>query len=204
VAGDLNPGREELHQTEERLEAVIRSAPVGILEVDLDSRVIRWNPAAERIFGWAAGEILGRPVPIVPPAKRAEFLEVLATVRSGLPYPITETYRQRKDGSLVDVEIAAGPVRDTSGQVVSHMVVFTDITRRKLQERELRASRARIVEAADTERRRLEAQPPRRRSAATRLNRAPHAARSRCARRRRRRRTARARPSPPGAAARAR
>src|SRR4051794_36619282 len=39
---------EELHQTEERLQAVIESAPVGILEVDLESRVIRWNPAAER------------------------------------------------------------------------------------------------------------------------------------------------------------
>jgi PAS domain S-box-containing protein len=149
-------GLEELHQTEERLQAVIQSAPVGILEVDLDTRVIRWNPAAQQIFGWAPEEIIGRPVPIVPPAKQAEFETVLATVRDGRQFPNVETFRQRKDGTLVDVEIAAAPVRDRSGKVVSHMVVFTDITKRKRQERELRASRARIVEAADTERRRLE------------------------------------------------
>src|SRR6185437_2461032 len=82
--------------------------------------------------------------------------DVLATVRSGRRYPNVETYRQRKDGSLVDVELAAAPVRDSSGRVVSHMVVFSDITKRKRQERELHASRARIVQAADTERRRLE------------------------------------------------
>jgi PAS domain S-box-containing protein len=152
----LEPGSEELHQTGERLQAVIESAPVGILEVDLDTRVIRWNPAAERIFGWSREEILGRVVPLVPDAKRAEFEEVLATVRSGRVFPNVETYRQRKDGSLVEVEIAAAPVRDRAGKVVSHMVVFTDITKRKRQERELRASRARIVEAGDAERRRLE------------------------------------------------
>jgi PAS domain S-box-containing protein len=147
---------EEFHQTEERLQAVIESAPVGILEVDLESRVIRWNPAAERIFGWTREEIIGRAVPLVPDAKRAEFEEVLATVRSGRVFPNVETYRQRKDGTMVEVEIAAAPVRDRAGRVVSHMGVFNDITRRKGQERELRASRARIVEAGDAERRRLE------------------------------------------------
>jgi PAS domain S-box-containing protein len=156
VARTIEPEFEELHQTEERLRAVIDSAPVGILEVDLQSRVIRWNSAAERIFGWSREEIVGRPVPIVPPAKRAEFENVLATVRSGRVFPNVETYRQRKDGTLVDVEIAAAPVRDSGGRVVSHMVVFTDISKRKRQQRELRASRARIVEAGDAERRRLE------------------------------------------------
>jgi PAS domain S-box-containing protein len=156
VARDHDPELEELHKTQERLQAVIHSAPVGILEVDLEQRVIRWNPAAERIFGWSAEEILGMPVPIVPSQKQAEFEAVLATVRSGRRYPNTETFRQRKDGTLVDVEIAAAPVRDSTGEVVSHMVVFTDITNRKRQERELRASRARIVEAGDSERRRLE------------------------------------------------
>jgi histidine kinase/PAS domain-containing protein len=43
-------------------------------------------------------------------------------------FPNVEAYRQRKDGTLVDVEIAAAPVRDSGGRVVSHMVVFTDIT----------------------------------------------------------------------------
>jgi PAS domain S-box-containing protein len=156
VARRTEPELEQLHQTEERLRAVIDSAPVGILEVDLTSRVIRWNSAAERIFGWSREEIVGRPVPIVPPVKQAEYENVLATVRSGRVFASVETYRQRKDGTLVDVEIAAAPVRDSDGRVVSHMVVFTDISRRKQQEREVRAARARIVAAGDAERRRLE------------------------------------------------
>jgi signal transduction histidine kinase len=81
-----------------------------------------------------------------------------------------ETVRQRKDGTLVDVSIAAAPVRDASGRVVGNMVAYTDITERKAQDAEVRrlnaelharleelaASRARIVTAGDVERRRLE------------------------------------------------
>jgi signal transduction histidine kinase len=81
-----------------------------------------------------------------------------------------ETLRQRKDGTLVDVSIAAAPIKDDSGPVHGNMVAYTDITERKAQEAEvhrlnaelqarledLRASRARIVEAADEERRRIE------------------------------------------------
>ena len=141
---------------EERLAAVIGAAPVAVLEVDLDTCVRRWNHAAERIYGWRAEEVLGRPVPFVPPEQQAEFEWLLGRVRAGNAYTGFETVRRRKDGSLVDVEIAAAPVRDESGEIVSHMVVFTDITERKHAERELRASRARAVEAGDAERRRLE------------------------------------------------
>jgi signal transduction histidine kinase len=81
-----------------------------------------------------------------------------------------ETVRRRKDGTLVDVSIAAAPVKDPSGRVMGNMVAYTDITERKAQEaevhrlnaelhdrlEELAASRARIVTAGDLERRRLE------------------------------------------------
>ena len=127
-----------------------------MLEVDLDTRVMRWNAAAERIYGWGADEVLGRRVPFVPPEREAEFEWLLGRVRAGNAYTGFETVRRRKDGSLVDVEIAAAPVRDESGEIVSHMVVFTDISERKRAERELRASRAQVVEAGDAERRRLE------------------------------------------------
>ncbi len=145
----LSPG-------EERLNAVIASAPVAVLEVDLDTRVVRWNAAAERISGWRAEEVLGRPVPLVPPEREAEFQWLLGRVRAGHAYSGFETVRRRKDGSLVDVEIAAAPVRDETGAIVSHMVVFTDVSERKHAERELRLSRAQVVEAGDAERRRLE------------------------------------------------
>jgi signal transduction histidine kinase len=115
--------------------------------------------------------MLGRgDLPMAPASKRAESEELFARVRAGERVNDYETVRQRKDGTLVDVSIAAAPVRDGSGQVVGNMVAYTDISERKAQEEEvhrlnaelharleeLAASRARIVTAGDVARRRLE------------------------------------------------
>jgi PAS domain S-box-containing protein len=158
------------HQ-EEQLQALIDSSPLALVEFALDRRIRLWNPAAERIFGWSREEMLGRgDLPMAPPSKRAESEELFARVRAGEPVNDYETVRQRKDGTLVDVSIAAAPVRDASGRVVGNMVAYTDITERKAQEaevhrlnaelharlEELAASRARIVTAGDVARRRLE------------------------------------------------
>jgi PAS domain S-box-containing protein len=141
------------------------------VEFGLDTRIRLWNPAAERIFGWSSEEMLGRgDLPMAPPSKRAESQELFARVSAGESVNDYETVRRRKDGTLVDVSIAAAPVRDASGRVVGNMVAYTDITERKAQEAELHrlhaelqarleelaASRARIVAAGDVERRRLE------------------------------------------------
>jgi PAS domain S-box-containing protein len=158
-------------QQEERLEALINSSPLALVEFALDTRIRLWNPAAERIFGWSRDEMIGRRgLPMAPPSKRAESEELFARVRAGESVNDYETVRQRKDGTLVDVSIAAAPVRDGSGRVVGNMVAYTDISDRKEQAAEvhrlnaelhvrleqLAASRARIVTAGDVERRRLE------------------------------------------------
>jgi PAS domain S-box-containing protein len=158
-------------QQEELLQAVIDSSPLALVEFGLDTRIRLWNPAAERIFGWSREEMIGRGgLPMAPPSKRSESEELFAKVRAGESVNDYETLRQRKDGTLVAVSIAAAPVRDGSGRVVGNMVAYTDITERKAQEvevhrlnaelharlEELAASRSRIVTAGDVERRRLE------------------------------------------------
>jgi PAS domain S-box-containing protein len=150
---------------------VIDASPLALVEFGLDTRIRLWNPAAQRIFGWSREEILGRAgLPLAPPWKRAEAEELFARVRAGESLNDYETVRQRKDGTLVEVSIAAAPVRDGSGRVVGNMVAYTDITERKAQEaevhrlnaelharlEELAASRARIVTAGDVARRHLE------------------------------------------------
>jgi PAS domain S-box-containing protein len=156
---------------EGRLQALIDSSPLALVEFGLDTRIRLWNPAAERIFGWSSAEMIGRGgLPMAPPSKRAEAEELFARVMAGEWVNDYETERLRKDGTLVAVSIAAAPVRDGSGRVLSNMVAYTDITERKAQEAEvhrlndelrarldeLAASRARIVTAGDVERRRLE------------------------------------------------
>jgi PAS domain S-box-containing protein len=155
----------------ERLQAVIDASPVALVEFGTDTRVRLWNPAAERVFGWSAEEMLGTGgLPMAPPAKRAEAEELFARVAAGEWVNDFETVRQRRDGTLVEVSIAAAPVMDESGHVVGNMVAYTDITERRTQAaevhrlneelharlEELAASRARIVTAGDVARRRLE------------------------------------------------
>jgi PAS domain S-box-containing protein len=169
VAGEVDIS--EVEQPEAELQALIDSSPLALVEFGMDTRIRLWNPAAERIFGWSSEEMIGRGgLPLAPPPKRAESEELFARVRAGESVNDFETVRQRKDGTLVDVSIAAAPVRDASGQVIGNMVAYTDITERKAQEaevhrlnaelherlEELAASRARIVTAGDVERRRLE------------------------------------------------
>jgi PAS domain S-box-containing protein len=161
----------ERKQQEERLQALIDSSPLALVEFGLDTRIRLWNPAAERIFGWSPDEMLGRGgLPMAPPAKRAESEDLFVRVLAGESINDYETVRLCKDGTLVPVSIAAAPVRDGSGRVVGNLVAYTDITQRKAQEaevhrlnaelhdrlEELAGSRARIVTAGDVERRRLE------------------------------------------------
>ena len=156
---------------EDRLQALIDASPLALVEFGLDTCIRLWNPAAERIFGWTAEEILGRGgLPLAPPHKRAEAEDLFERVLSGESINDYETVRRHKDGSLVPVSIAAATVTDSSGRGVGNMVAYTDITERKAQEAEvhrlnaelrarladLAASRARIVTAGDVERRRLE------------------------------------------------
>jgi PAS domain S-box-containing protein len=147
---------EEIRAAEERFRAVVESAPVAIVEIGLDGNVNLWNPAAEQIFGWPAADVLGRPPVWVPPEKQNEFRELSAREATGSGYTSFETVRAHRDGRLIDVEISAAPIRDAAGAVVGAMAILGDISDRRRQEEEVRASRARIVQTADDTRRKLE------------------------------------------------
>ena len=162
----VDPAPQEL-----RLEALIDSSPLALVEFALDTRIRLWNPAAERIFGWTRAEMLGRAdLPDGAAAPPGGGRGPVPPRAAGESVNDLETFRLHKDGRLVPVSIAAAPVREASGRVVGNMVAYTDITERKAQAaevhrlnaelhvrlEELAASRSRIVAAGDVERRRLE------------------------------------------------
>ncbi|HKV13009.1 MAG TPA: PAS domain-containing protein [Thermoanaerobaculia bacterium] len=141
---------QEINQT---LQALIRASPLAIMVLEpLDGSVRLWNPAAERIFGWAEAEVLGRPLPAVPEERREKFRENLARSLSGEMYAGFETYGFRKDGSRVEVSLWTSAVPDSAG-VVRVMILAADIGERKRLEAELER---RVDELAEADQRKDE------------------------------------------------
>jgi two-component system, chemotaxis family, CheB/CheR fusion protein len=120
---------------ERRLAAIVESSDDAIISKDLDSVVMTWNKAAERMFGYLAAEAIGRPITILIPSDRHnEELEILARIHHGEHVDHFETIRKRKDGSLVDVSLSISPLADDSGKIVGASKIVRDITDQKRTE----------------------------------------------------------------------
>src|SRR5712692_37941 len=138
-----------LQESKLRMEALIESAPVAIVAVDRDGKVSLWNPGAERVFGWKAGEVAGDPYPLIPPGGAEDFRAFFDVVLQGGSFAGVEVLRLRKDGSQVEVSVSAAPLRDASGEITGGMSVITDITARKQAEAEKRLLITAIEQSAE-------------------------------------------------------
>ncbi|NUT44238.1 MAG: PAS domain S-box protein [Thermoactinospora sp.] len=113
-------------------EAVLSSSPNAVVALDRDQTVLMWNPAAERLFGWTADEMVGRRAPIVPEELTAEHNAVLERVRTGGQVSL-RTKRFRRDGTLLDLRVDTSALcQGTSvvGYVCVHHLVRDDIAAR--------------------------------------------------------------------------
>lgn len=129
------------------LASIVESSDDAIVSKDLNGIIRTWNSGAERLFGYSAGEIIGKPVTILfPPGREDEEPGILARIRSGERIHHYETVRRRKDGSLLDISLTVSPVRDGAGNVVGASKIARDITDRKETERKLRESEQRLSE----------------------------------------------------------
>ena len=141
----------ELREANERLQKIIEASPAAIVVLTLDGRIALWNPAAERIFGWQADEVVGRSYPLAdPPELAAEFRQNLRRAARGESITGLETQRQRKDGTLIDVSMNVTPITDRSGEVTGFLGLIIDITERKGALRALQASEARYRRLVET------------------------------------------------------
>ncbi len=121
----------------QKLEALFRASPSAIVALDPEGNVTAWNDAAERLFGWSAGEVLGRRHPIVPADEWDEFLRLHRRSLAGQGGTGREVERVCKDGTRVLVTVSNAPLYDAAGRLAGAMGVFVDVTQQRLMERQL-------------------------------------------------------------------
>jgi diguanylate cyclase (GGDEF)-like protein/PAS domain S-box-containing protein len=129
---------DDLQRAKNTLDAVIHASPVAIACSDLDHKVFIWNRAAEGMYGYTEAEVLSQPVKVVPAEFKDQSLEFWQRASAGEIVPAIETTRCRKDGTLVEVRLAAAPVFAEDGRVRGVAFVHEDITARKRAEQQLR------------------------------------------------------------------
>ena len=128
-----------------RLAAIVESSGDSIVSATLDGVITSWNDAAERMYGYAAGEIIGRSTSLLIPADTvAELMPILKRVRQGERIEHFETRLRRKDGSIIEVSLCDSPIRDASGAVVGISAITRDMTERNRAEAERRALEDRL------------------------------------------------------------
>ncbi len=122
-----------------RLAAIVESSDDAIVGKSLSGIVMSWNPGAEKMFGYSANEMIGRPVTtIIPPALQEDEQRILKTIGLGERVEHFETVRVTKSGELIDVSLTVSPVKDEAGRVIGASKTARDITQQKKVEQALR------------------------------------------------------------------
>jgi PAS domain S-box-containing protein len=137
-----------------RLASIVESSHDAIIGKTLDGTIVSWNAAAKSLYGYTAGEAIGRPISIlVPPHLADETLRMLERVRRGERVEAFETSRTTKDGRMLTVSITISPVTGAGGRIEGASAISRDVTERKRTEGEARQSEvllsvARLANAA--------------------------------------------------------
>jgi PAS domain S-box-containing protein len=116
----------------QRLASIVESSDDAIISKDLNGIITSWNRGAERLFGYTAEEVIGKPVTILIPEDRMnEEPEILDRIRQGKRIDHYDTVRRRKDGSLIDISLTISPLKDADGRIIGASKIARDITERK-------------------------------------------------------------------------
>ena len=133
-----------------RLAAIVQSSSDPILSRTIGGVITSWNPAAERLFGYSAGNVIGQHISIiVPERKRVELAETLAAVAAGTSVEHLETVCVDNNGAELDVVLSVNPLLDDDGRVVGASTVAHDITETKRAQRDLWRLAAIVESSAD-------------------------------------------------------
>lgn len=117
------------------LELVVEGSPLPISTLDVEGNITQWNPAAERLFGWSASEVIGKPPRTVAPEQMANFASVNRDILTEGRLLFDDVPIVHKTGSLIPCALAVGLLRGAGEAIRGSVTIFTDISQRKAAER---------------------------------------------------------------------
>jgi PAS domain S-box-containing protein len=118
------------------METLFQASPYAIIALDRETRVMWWNQAAERIFGYSAAEAIGRPHPVVPELEQGHFRDHFERALQGEMLRNIRGVRRARDGRKVEVEFSSAPLVDSGGGIVGVVYMVNDVTERIQLERQ--------------------------------------------------------------------
>ena len=138
IASLLDIGeRKQAEEARALLAGIVDSSEDAIISKTLDGIITSWNAGAERIFGYAAAEVVGQSIAIViPPERRDEEVEIIQRLSEGKKVEHFETQRVAKDGRHVPISLTVSPVRNRHGVVIGASKIARDISDRVRADRE--------------------------------------------------------------------
>lgn len=129
----------QANEIAKRLAAIVENSDDAIISKTLTGIITSWNPAAERMFGYTAGEIIGKPLQLLIPSDHPnEEAEILAGFSRGELVRHFEAVRVRKGGQRFDALVTISPIKDADGKFVGASKIVRDITERKKAEQKFR------------------------------------------------------------------
>lgn len=130
--------QQRAEQANRQLASIVESSDDAIISKDLNGVIATWNKGAQRLFGYFAEEIIGKPVTVLIPEDRLdEEIGILDRIRRGERVDHFETIRRRKDGSLVNISLTVSPMTDEFGRIVGASKIARDITEQKRREEQI-------------------------------------------------------------------
>ena len=133
--------RKRAEEVRARLAAIVESSVDAIVGITMERTVVSWNRAAERLFGYPAGEAIGSPISFVmPPDRVHEENQIIDRLKMGEHIDHFETVRRRKDGQEFPVSLTISPIKDATGKIIGASKSVRDISDKKRAEEQIQAS----------------------------------------------------------------
>ncbi|MBN1907638.1 MAG: transporter substrate-binding domain-containing protein [Deltaproteobacteria bacterium] len=148
---DRKLAEEALRNSEEYQRAMISCSPVALYSTDTGGIVMSWNISAQKIFGWSAEEVIGKPLPIIPEDRINEYHRLRRIVLEKGPFTGQELLHIKKDGALFTVSLSVAPIRNDRGEIIGIFAAAEDISEKKKNEVEQDKLRSQLLQAQKME-----------------------------------------------------